>query len=223
MFSMDDRNLSCRIKQPAECYQHIDGPNRNGSHEDLVMAKRPLPSPEVLRQLLRYEPETGKLFWKERGPEWFQGRETPAEYIAARWNSKNAGNPALNCISSLGYKKGAVLDIPVMAHRVIWAIEHGHWPEFDIDHINGDRSDNRDCNLREATRAENLQNVSLSPRNKSGFPGVSWCSTRKKWGAKICKDKVYINLGRFDRIEDAAEAYRQAKSKLHTFCPKVRT
>lgn len=220
-FHLEERNYPSRIKRPAECLQHFDGPNRNGSHEDRVMAKRQLPSPEVLRQLIRYEPETGKLFWKERGPEWFKSECYPLEVCAGRWNTKHAGRPALDCISE-GYKVGNMLGRRVLAHRAAWAIYYGKWPADQIDHINGDGTDNRIANLREATNAENQQNLSMRQDNRSGFLGVSWHSAGGKWRASIRSKGQIYHLGLFEHIFDAAAAYRLAKKRLHTFCPDVR-
>lgn len=189
--------------------------------EDRVMAKRQLPSPEVLRQLLRYDPETGNLFWKERGPEWFKSDCYSLEVCAGRWNTKNAGKPAL-CCASEGYLVGKILGCRHSAHRVIWAIHNGYWPRNQIDHINGNGLDNRIANLREATASENQQNLPIRKANREGFPGVSWHVAGGKWRATIRHKGKHYHLGLFEKITDAADAYRMAKRRLHTFCPEVR-
>ena len=167
------------------------------------MAKRQLPSPEVLRQLLRYEPETGKLFWKER-PE-----------IGPQWNATFAGKEALISVDKDGYLNGAVLTKRLRAHRVAWAMHYGRWPDREIDHINGAKNDNRIENLREATRSENSMNIGARRNNRSGYKGVVWNKASKKWqaGASINGKNTYLGL--FDNIEDAAAAYERAARPSH--------
>lgn len=173
------------------------------------MAKKPLPSPEVLRQLLRYEPETGKLFWKERGVEWFK---TPRD--CKIWNSNWAFSEALTAINSNGYAIGSVLGGRCRAHRVAWAIATGEWPENDIDHINGIRSDNRLKNLRSVTRSENGRNRAKSGRNTSGTLGVYWSDYYGKWVAKISDGTKNVFLGAFEQIEDAENSRKMAEKVL---------
>lgn len=165
---------------------------------------------EDLRTLLVYTPETGWLVWRERDPRWFKGA---GERAAARWNSRFAGQPALNSASaSHGYFDGAVLGVGVLAHRVAFAIFHGRWP-VGVDHIDGDRRNNRICNLREVTQAENMRNVKLRSDNKTGVAGV-WPLKRGGWRARIKRDGIITDLGVFPTIEDAAEARRIAKQRL---------
>lgn len=95
-------------------------------------------------------------------------------------------------------------------HRLVWLYVHGHMPQ-QIDHINGDRSDNRLCNLREATQSLNNANSARRSNNTSGSKGVCWNSKRNCWQAHIKppgQKRVY--LGRFDKFEDAAAAYERA-------------
>lgn len=181
------------------------------------MAKRQLPSPEVLRQLLRYEPDTGKLFWKERGPEFFthNGQERDALWSCRAWNSRFAGKEAFAIVDRQGYRVGRVCSVRLSAHRVIWAMEAGRWAEECIDHINGDKGDNRACNLREAGLSENRWNVGLSAANTSGFKGVSWSAARGKWQASIRKRGSRSHLGYFETPELAAAAYLEASKALH--------
>ena len=103
----------------------------------------------------------------------------------------------------------------MLAHRVAWVMTHGEWPKEMIDHINGDRSDNRLCNLRQATRSQNLINSKLSSRNSSGFRGVSWCSAKQKWDARIYSATKLRLLGRFKTKEEAIAAYAAAAAELH--------
>lgn len=172
------------------------------------MAPKALPSPEVLRQLLRYDPETGKLFWRERGPEWFTSS-------GRTWNSRYAGTEALAWVMVNGYKQGAVLNRNMMAHRVIWALQTGAWPVADIDHINGDRADNRWCNLREATRTQNNQNRRSIAGRSSKYLGVSRVKSSGKWDVRIVVDGKQKCLGHYDDEMEAAMVYDEAARTYH--------
>lgn len=105
------------------------------------MAERQLPSIDLLRQLLRYEPETGNLFWKERPVEMFEPKGRGAQGNANTWNSRHAGKQAF-ITKHEGYLRGAVFAINIIAHRVAWAMHYGEWPSDCIDHVNGDGTNN---------------------------------------------------------------------------------
>lgn len=117
-----------------------------------------LPTPEELNSVLRCEPITGKLFWRERTPDMFEGGTYSAERRCKGWNTRYANKEALTDYNGKGYRKGKVLGRQYRANRVIWAMFHGVWPKHEIDHINGIRDDNRISNLRDVTRVENLRN-----------------------------------------------------------------
>lgn len=106
-------------------------------------------------------------------------------------------------------------------HRVCWAIHFGAWPPTFLDHINKVKLDNRIANLREATKSENSQNAKVRSDSTSGVAGVGWQEDRKQWRARITVDGVVHNLGRYDRLEDAAMVRRVAEHAywrgLHTF------
>ena len=172
------------------------------------MSKRSLPPPELLLQLLRYEPETGKLFWRARPREMFDN-----DRLMKRWNTRYANKEAFTCILN-GYYVGAVLAIPCKAHRVIWAMETGVWPENDIDHINRNRSDNRFSNLRSATRSENSKNVCSLPGSTSAYIGVSWHRASKRWIAQVSVNGKSVHLGCFNCEIEAAKAY-DAAARFH--------
>lgn len=178
------------------------------------MAKRPLPSTEELRQLLRYNPDTGKLFWRERGPEWFRdGPRRSAQHACALWNSRYAGTEALGHIDAQGYKTGAILGRTHKAHRVIWVFEHGSTPT-QIDHINGVRDDNRIANLRDVSALENARNVSRTTRNNSGVVGVKWDKRAFKWVAEIKVNGSARQIGRFDLFWDAVDSRKKAEAEF---------
>jgi hypothetical protein len=136
------------------------------------MASKALPSPEVLRQLLRYEAETGKLFWRERDICWFAAGAKSADWAKRKWNTRYAGQEAFTAIRNTGYFHGRVFDTAYQAHRVAWAVHYGEWPGGEVDHINGVRTDNRIENLRDIPKRENQRNMKRNALNKSGVMGV---------------------------------------------------
>jgi hypothetical protein len=105
------------------------------------------------------------------------------------------------------------------AHRLAWLYHFGVWPENDIDHRNGIRTDNRIENLREATKEQNQQNKGIQSNNKSGYIGVCWDKNRQKWKAQIRINYKNNHLGLFQTPEQAREAYLAAKAELHSFQP----
>jgi hypothetical protein len=172
------------------------------------MAGKHLPSPEVLRQLLKYDAETGRLFWKLRDRSMFG-----SDRAANTWNSRYAGREAFTAKTRGGYRVGRVGDTAFYAHRVIWAITHGEWPDQQIDHINGDTSDNRLENLRAVCCVENGRNTKIHAHNTSGLMGVCWDSSCQKWAASITVRQRKVALGRFPTFDEAANARAAAEAK----------
>ncbi len=166
-----------------------------------------IPSPELLRQLLRYEPETGKLFWRDRSVEMF-----PDQRSANTWNARFAGSEAFTAVEGKGYRFGSIFGIKYRAHRVIWALETGDWPADQIDHINGERDDNRLVNLREVTNAENGRNRRRPDANTSGVVGVYWSSAREKWLTRIIVDGRHHYLGLFADFDEAVTVRKAAEA-----------
>jgi len=177
------------------------------------MTKRELPTPKTLRKLLRYKPDTGKLFWRERMPDMFKDGKRAKEWKCNNWNSRFAGKEAFTAINVQGYKVGAIFDMMHRAHRVIWAMETGEWPEFEIDHKDHDRANNIWDNLKDVTHRVNQMNATLQSNNTSGVVGVYWDKSREKWmsSIKVMSENKY--LGRFDDIEGAVVARKKAEIK----------
>lgn len=209
MKSLKIQRGAARFVRRGGCFQHTATPNRNGSDKDRVMAPKAVPSPEVLRQLLRYEPETGKLFWRERNSDMFSNSKQPAGQNAAIWNAKFAGKEAFTHVQK-GYRTGRVFDSLYRAHRVIFAMMTGAWPDDQVDHINHDRSDNRWSNLRSASNSENHKNMSLRADNASGVAGVSWCPRRSLWRSRIHVSGHDRHLGYFADKHQAIAARANA-------------
>ena len=157
---------------------------------------------DTLKGVLIYTPDTGEFTWR------------PAVCNIKKANSL-AGYKATNGYTCIAYKSTYYY-----AHRLAWVYVYGAIPEgATIDHINGNKSDNRLENLRLATRAEQSQNTSLYKGNTSGYTGVTWHKKDKKWMAQIRVDGKSIYLGEYTSIEAANEAYKQAKQQYHIFNP----
>lgn len=172
-------------------------------------------TPAIVRELLRYEPDTGKLFWRERAEKWFRGvgGGYTAKRAAAGWNAKYANREAIHTESGDGYRVGRVFDLLYRAHRVAWAIETGRWPDHQIDHLNHIRNDNRIKNLRDATHAENGRNQKIRSNSTSGVLGVTWYEPRCKWHARIMFNGRKIHLGYFIDKVDAIAARKSAEAE----------
>lgn len=124
------------------------------------MANRALPCPTVMRLLIRYEPESGAMFWRIRPTCLFNGDKYPKDREAKRWNTVWVGREALNADQGRGWLAGTIFRRRCKAHRAAWAIHYGAWPNGEIDHINRVRADNRIENLRVVTHIENCRNTS---------------------------------------------------------------
>lgn len=198
-----------KIKRPAGASHLPDRPNRNGSHEDHVMAVKALPSPEVLRQLLRYEPDTGKLFWKERPEHMF-----PRARDCAAWNARHRDKEAFTTVGTSGYAEGRVFRVLLRTHRVAMCIVNGEWPPHEVDHINGNPLDNRLSNLRLATRAENGRNQKTPSDSSSGEIGVSFFKRDGSWQARISTGGKNIHLGYFPTKEEAVAARKSGERRF---------
>ena len=156
---------------------------------------------EVLR-LLEYDQHTGILRWRVS-----PSRPCKAGAIAGSRTDR-------------GYWRVMIKGRSYLAHRLGWLIVHGNWPHGEIDHINGVKTDNRLCNLREATRSINSQNKrAAQANNKScGLLGVTWNKQHRKWQSKIMVNKTLHHVGLFDDANVAHSAYLAKKRELHAGC-----
>ncbi len=139
----------------------------------------------------------GRLFWRNNP----SGRRLPI--------NAPVGNITTGGYRSVGwkYQKWAV-------HRLVFLIAHGYLPP-DVDHINGDRDDNRAENLRAASRSDNLKNSRTRADNTSGVKGVHWDAQRGKWKAQIKVGDKKLFLGFADNPQDLAPAVRAAREQHH--------
>lgn len=174
-------------------------------HMQAAACRRLEVTPELLRRLLRYDCGTGKLFWRRRSREMFANAR-----VQGAWNVQRADKEAFTADNGNGHRKSRIFGVVLYAHRVVWAYVHGVWPDGVIDHVNGDPSDNRICNLRVVTHAENMRNMRLSERNTSGVCGVYRHKPSGKWIAAIKANGKSKHLGYFSDFRDAVEARKAA-------------
>jgi HNH endonuclease len=128
-------------------------------------------------------------------------------------NSRAVKGELAGCVSGK-YRLITLLGQSFLVHRVAYYMAHGNCPEY-LDHINGNRFDNRIENLRPATVAENSRNQPLLSSNTSGVKGLSWSKEMQKWYACIRYNKVNKNLGYFESKELGAEFLELARDMLH--------
>ena len=127
-------------------------------------------------------------------------------------NPRSPVGKEAGCLRSDGYRRICINGRYCLTARLIWLYAKGEWPA-NIDHINHERSDNRLCNLRSVTNAENHRNKSKFSNNTSGVSGVGWCKQTNKWRARIKVGGRRIHLGLFTHMADAITARAAAKVK----------
>ena len=149
---------------------------------------------DLLHELFEYR--DGVLYWK-----------------VAKSNSIKVGDAA-GGLKGRGYISVKINNKFYLNHRVIFLMHHGYLPQF-LDHIDGNRTNNRIENLRPATIAENCRNSRIGKNNTSGVKGVNWDNYVKKWRARIFVDGKTVMEKYFKTIEEAAEAVRKAREELH--------
>lgn len=157
----------------------------------------PLPSLEFVSPLLDYNADTGIFHWK-----------------TDRGFSPRAGNVA-GCKKKSGYVVIQVSGTAYPAHRLAWLLSFGVAPPDEIDHVNGDKADNRLANLRLASRAENTRNVGIKRTNTSGVKGVGFHFQSGKWRARIHAGGKRIHLGLFSDQASAHAALEAARQQYH--------
>lgn len=152
-----------------------------------------------VHEVLAYDRETGAFTYRVR-----VAQRAPAGAIAGSVNSE-------------GYRHIRIDGRAYKAHRLAWLIETGSWPTAMIDHINGDRDDNRIANLREATRSQNLANSKVIRAGKLTQKGISQRS-KGRWIARIQANGTSQFLGSFASEQNAVAAYvRAAKEEFGAF------
>ncbi|QLG87668.1 HNH endonuclease [Chitinibacter bivalviorum] len=155
---------------------------------------------EQLKSCLSYNPESGEFIW-----------------ISRNKNNVRSGRTAGH-LRSNGYIEIRIKGKSYLAHRLAFLYVLNELPESSrqIDHINGNRMDNRISNLRLATPSQNLQNQRTG-RGRSKMLGAIWDQKRNKWVAQIKVNGKRKYLGMFETPEGAHSAYLKAKKELHEY------
>jgi len=157
---------------------------------------------ELVNSILHYNPETGDLKWKPRNEEMFRQKNR-----AAQWGKRYAGREAGRVTKTKSGYARKIVKLPdgkdYLAHRVIFLIMSGEWPQKTIDHVNRNATDNRWSNLRLIDLCDNSKNLSLSKSNACGFTGVNWRPCRQRWRAQIMINGKHTHLGYFKTMLDA--------------------
>jgi HNH endonuclease/AP2 domain-containing protein len=158
---------------------------------------------ERLRSILDYDPDTGIFRW----------RWDPAK--KPNINSRDTKREVAGSVGRRRYRSIKTEQKLYYAGRLAWLYVHGRWPIDEIDHIDGNKTNDRIANLREASRYENQYNVGVTARNRSGHKGVHWVPRYQKWQVEIRVNGQRLYLGRFDCPEAAAAAYAKAAQNYH--------
>lgn len=176
----------------------LGGNNTNLMEVRTMSSNRELTA-ETLREYVSYDPDTG---------------------LMTRIKSKYKGKigQVADEVDKQGYTRISLFWKTYKVHRLAWLYVHGSLSHLHIDHIDGDKSNNRLANLREATRSENGQNRRRpQPGSKSGLLGATFRKDRGKWIAKIGLDGKRTLIGQYDTALEAHEAYMKAKLVMHPF------
>ena len=167
--------------------------------------------PILLHTLLEYLPETGQFFWKNRCASLFS-----SPHQAKAWNNKFAGKEAFTSLDGKGYKHGDIFNKRVYPHQLAVVMTYGSYEtsSYAVDHINGDRVDNRIVNLRLVSYRENALNCKRPRHNTSGHVGVTWHKQASKWMAQVQFEGKCYYLGLFDDISLALDARNKKQKEL---------
>lgn len=164
---------------------------------------------EIVKELLHYDPDTGKLFWKPRESKWFKSGKRQSNSCSI-WNNKYALKEA-GCLSTYdNYLKIRILGKSYQLHRIIWLYIHGYWPD-EIDHKNGKRDENTLTNIRNVSHQINMLNTMKQINNTSGHNGIVFHRMSRKFQAQIQYKNKNHYLGLFENLEEAIEVRKKAE------------
>jgi hypothetical protein len=156
---------------------------------------------EELKSLSEYNPDTGV----------FQARQ--------QRGTIRVGD-IMGSVQVNGYRAASINSRKFYEHRLAWLYTYGYFPSGEqpfIDHVDGDRTNNRISNLRLCSNINNTQNIKMKPTNTSGFKGVTWHKKAKKWMVCIRNGELgkVEYLGLFVSEEEASVAYENRAKEIH--------
>ena len=149
-----------------------------------------------LKELVSYDPLTGVFTRKVRTS-----------------NSTKIGE-VVGGLMRNGYVRTKLDNKTYLLHRLVYFYMTGGWPNV-IDHINGIKKDNMWANLRSCTQQQNTFNKKISSNNTSGFKGVGWSKSTKKWIVRVVGHKPTRYVGYFDSLEEAVIAAKRVQAEVH--------
>lgn len=158
-------------------------------------------TPDLLRSLLHYNPDTGVFTYT---------RARPKIQVGAVAGHLHKGH---------GYIQLKVNGVLYLAHRLAWLYVHGEWPDGQIDHIDRNRTNNVFSNLRVVTGSQNAQNSDPQVNNWTGGKDVTWFKPKQRWVARISLNGDRVFLGSFKDKSDALAIRKFAESIMHTHSP----
>lgn len=167
----------------------------------------------TLKKLVTFDADNGRVYWVARDIEMF-AKTIHQSRMRNTWNARYAGKEAFSHLTGAGYLHGSLLGKKILAHRVVFALAKGYWPKSTIDHINGNKTDNRPSNLRDVEHAVNMKNQKKRGTTTTGINGVHFCISRNAYEAHITIKGKKINLGRFNTVLEAQKARLAANSKF---------
>jgi hypothetical protein len=151
---------------------------------------------EELKRLFSYDPETGDFTRLVKTCSKVKVGDTPQG------------------LNNYGYKRVRIDGRIYYQHRLVFLYTEGEVPAY-VDHVNGDKADNRWSNLRPTTPRDNARNTGKRSNNTSGYKGVCWCKRRQRWVARIRVESLQKHLGYFTTKKEAYRAYCKAAHKYH--------
>jgi hypothetical protein len=167
--------------------------------DTLGVMRNPHITAEKLRQITAYNAESGELIWK------------------VMLNPRGPVGATVGNLMATGYRQTQMFGNKYYIHRLVWLYVTGSWPTSEIDHIDGNKSNNRFGNLREATVSENQQNRKKPQANSAlGLLGVSR-NGKHSFRATIKFDGKFHHIGNFPTPEAAHAAYLAKKRQVHPF------
>ena len=194
MIALVENNPQALQSNSAAVLRRFSDGNVPLARQRTARVAKPRPTIEELREYLDYDPESGVLTWKKSA------------------GTRAQGTPTCSGLSGDGYKQLQFRGTNFKAHRVAFALHHGHWPTPYCDHIDGDPLNNRADNLRECSPSENQHNRRIRRDNTTGIKGVM-----RKGNGYIARVRIKgVSYTKYFRsLKDAAAYAKQLREQLH--------